>query len=298
MAPAILVRSAVGVRPGGGQLPAGQRAGPGTVGYLGDESDLTLITNGASLTGTSLEGNASWDGDVLRITANNFTVTGFKIMAGMYTTTTGTLTVENCVIDRNGTSAFYGVYQASVTGPVVVRDTTIRDSAPNGNGAQCINADSGHVSVYRCDLSGFEDCVGAGGDMIISQVYGHGLDGTGTDPHNDVIQHFPSGSNGGIVEHSYLICSEHGNESVPATGQSACLTFKTDDNMTCNNTFMQWGAFCFRLENAATGVVFTNNDFGPLTGGTFGEVTTDGASVTTTWTNNRDSNGDIVPDPA
>lgn len=279
---------------GGTQLAAGVRAGPGTVGYLGSESNLTALSPGQSLASTSLAGNASWDGNVLRITASGFTMSGFKLNSGLYTTTAGTLTVENCIIDRSGLAdSIYGIY--AVNGPVTVRDTTVRDTSPNSNGACSIKSDASQVQIYRCDLSGFEDgwqCTSAG--SIIDQVYVHHLDDQGVDPHNDCGQDFAGGTGTTTLTNSYLSCS--GLSGEPAAGQSSCWTLR-GPGAVCRNNYMEHGAYFLRLEDG-TNYVVEDNDFGPVIPPQFGEVTNDADSMTiASWSNNRDSDNNLIPAP-
>ncbi len=268
----------------GGTLPAGERAAPGTVGFLGEESDLTPLNAGDPL--GDLATDAEWVGSELRVNTPNFTLSGYKLTTTVFATGAvgANFTVENCVIDDQGNHIF-GVY--ATAGSVTVRDTTIRGLA-EGDGSAGITAASNLVFAYRCDVSGFEDAVACTSPSEVDQCYCHDLDDGGVDPHNDVIQHFPGGPGGLRVTNCYLTCSE-------AAGKNACLTFDDDPDCVADNNFMQGGGFFFRIENA-TGVIFTNNDFGPLTGGEFGLVARTGGSVAT-WTNNRDSSGDLVPAP-
>lgn len=276
-------------------VPEGLRIAPGTVGFVGDRSGLIELFPGDPLTGTDLDGNASWDGNILRVTASDFTVDGFWLHSGLYTTVASGVTVQNCVIDRSGQAdSIYGIY--SVNGPVTVIDTTVLDSAPTGQGAAAVKSDVDTVITERCDLSGFEDgwqCTSA--DSIIRQTWVHNLDDLGVDPHNDCGQDFTGGAPGAgtTVEFSYLQCT--GISGGRALGESSCWTMRGADSIV-HDTFMEGGAFFLRLEDG-TDYVVTKVDFGPLLGGEFGEATLDGTCTVATWTDVFDSNGDPVPDP-
>jgi hypothetical protein len=276
------------------EIPEGLRAVPGTIGFTGDRDDLIELFPGDPFTGTDLDGNASWDGNTLRITADAFTFDGFWLHCGMYTTTTGTLTVQNSVIDRSGhADSIYGVYNPN--GPVTVRDTTVLDSNPTGAGAVCIKSDEDTVIIDRCDLSGFEDgwqCTAA--DSRLTQTWVHNLDDLGVDPHNDCGQDFPAApGTGTTVEYCYLQCT--GLSGGRAIGESSCWTMRGTDSVV-HDTYMEGGAFFLRLEDG-TDYVVTKLDFGEVIGGEFGEVTVDGTCTVATWTDVFDFNGDPVPDP-
>jgi hypothetical protein len=277
-----------------GPLAPGVRASPGTVGYLGNESDLIELSPGDSLAGTSLAGNASWDGNTLRITASGFTMAGYLLNCGLYTTTLGLLTVDGCVIDRSGLAdSVYGIYGVSC--PVTVRDTTIRDSAPTGAGAACVKSDASQVQLYRCDLSGFEDGFQVtGADSIVDQVAVHRLDDLGVDPHNDCGQDFKNDGTGKTtVTNSYLECSGLGGG--PALGQSAAWTVYGVGSI-CRNSYFADGAFFLRFGTGSATVVEDNN-FGPVGPGQFGEVTLDGVTTFASWARNRNSSGVLIPQP-
>lgn len=260
------------------------------MGFLGSEASLTLLNPGDPL--GALGSHAEWDGNALKITATNYTLSGYKLTCLVYGQAgTGNLTVQNCVLHISF-SAIWGAFSFDASGRVTLRDTTVRVNSVDGDRSVGVTSTSNLVDCYRSDISGFEDGIGLGSGTI-DQCWVHGLDGAGTDPHNDVIQHYPD--LGPItVTNSYLRCSAFGNETQPAAGQTAALTFDTSTGSVGRNNFLEHGAYAFAIEGA-TNVTFEGNDFGA--GFAFDEVTASGGYSIASWSNNRDSGGNLIPQP-
>ena len=93
------------------------------MGFRGNEASLITLNAGDPL--GALGSIASWDGGILQVTTANSTISGYKL-PGIYTTA-GDLTVNGCVIDRNGSNdVIYGISVLNATDLLTVTDTTVR----------------------------------------------------------------------------------------------------------------------------------------------------------------------------
>jgi hypothetical protein len=234
-----------------------------------------------------LSGIGSWDGPDLRVAASNFTLQNYYLPdAGVYSPNTN-FTVQNCVIHTPASPVVsYGV--ACFGGNTTVRDCTI---VGGGGGSIAIGGDF-LTFAYRCDCSGFEDGIGTQGASTVDQCYVHDLDySLNPDlsvPHNDAIQRYQGAGTGGLYSNNYLVVDN-------INGENACLTLH-DGGCTANNNYMIGGGFFLRIETG-TGHVVTNNNFGPLRGNEIGLVSAESGTGVTTWSNNRDSNGNLISAP-
>jgi hypothetical protein len=302
-----------------GPLAPGQLAGPGLVGYLGDEGDLIELNSGDPFTGTSLDGKASWDSGNLRINASNFTMEGYKINAPVYHGSGEDLTIRNCVINAPAGVGFFGVSQSDEDrGTLTIEDTTIYCEPGPGTSTYAFGVSgTGRLIMRRCDISGSGDgiavCGVPGGDYedgsIISQCYVHDLSFLDEGQHNDGIQWFNTTESntsqdtkglveytmvdewfgpGGIAMNAALTCGKP-----PGDQTGPFLSIKFEGN------YFKAGAFHLRIGYRTANVVVVNNNLGVVNANSneFGLVEVADSGSIITWSGNVDGNGDPVEAP-
>lgn len=301
-----------------GPLAPGVRASPGTVGYLGDGSDLTVLNYGDSFVGTSLEGVATWsDGVVLRINASDFTMEDYHLTDSMVLHASGAnLTIRNCVIDAPQ-GGFYAISQNGAgQGNMTVEDTTITCAAGPGTArySAAILCQAGTFVGRRLDVSGSGDgihfCGIPGTDFddpavpILSQSYIHDLSFLDSSQHLDSIQIYNTTASNtttdtlAIVEHNYVPADDIGPLG---EGANAAVTMgkPSGDNTgpfmaaKIDNNYFGGGAYHLRIGYRMQNTVVTNNNLGSVNEATgeFGLVSVDLSGSVTTWSNNRDGSG-------
>lgn len=303
--------------PAAGVLAAGVRAGPGLVGYLGSSGALTTINLNGSVPGAW---NATWDTGTLVIRANNLTIDHYRINASVVFTGANP-TITNSIIHANAGDVFVAYHAVSSAGYFTVTDCTIIGTpnlatTPPGYQVNGISGDSGQV-FRRNDVSGSGDGIhfvsGSPTASIISQNYIHDLsyvddnDIAAGDPvdgqHCDGTQMFNNETTTGsyLFEHNYIaevfstrrvVAMNSASTFGPVGGTSLPISTGT-----INNNFFEGGAYHLRVNFKQTGVVVTNNDFGPTHATEFGPISFDEPAAVATWSNNRDSNGNLIPQP-
>jgi hypothetical protein len=289
-----------GAATGGGPLAAGERAGIGTVGYLGDMASLTVITQDGSLTGTPFAGVADWFPGVLVCNANtDLTIENYHFDGvSLFFSGNGNHTIRDCVID-GPTGQSYGLGSAQTTAEILVEDTTIT-FAGQGSAVGLTQ----FATIRRCDISGGENglilysmpAADFASAPTVSQCYIHGqLFDDVVNDHVDVIEvhQDPALATKLVIEHCY-IAGVRGPGDVPISagitmgqdsGTPGALTAKVD------NCYIGDGTYHLRVEANTTGCVVTNNNFGALSSGEVGFAAVTTAGAITTWTNNRDGSG-------
>lgn len=273
----------------GGIPAAGSYVQPGTVGYLGSTSALTVYQNG----GASPAG-CSWQSYGLRCDSDvNFDHVWIK--GGIYWTGTGHLTITNSIIE--GGDAWYVVYQQNSAGTnantlMTITDSTLRWPAgsvyPSGTDVGPIwpNSD-GRQDIERDDISGMPQGLNPTSNSKIIGNYIHDLfqNGCGSGPcHIDGI--FSQGGDNILIQNNYV--------SAPVrTDVTAGVFFQ---NLGATNTgvkvyanYILGGAYYNLRNETSVGLDVRNNTFGnsspnwnqsPGTIGTWtGNIRTDGSSV-------------------
>lgn len=272
--------SAVDVR-----IPAGLRANTENVGFKGNEAALDVLN-----VGDPLPAGMVWDGPVLRVNSASAVLDGYKINAGVDFYGANPTIKNSIVITDN--QPFYGVNARSGT-------LTITDCTVIGAGADqpaVVSGEDGPVIATRCDLSGFGDGIVCKGASQIKQCYIHDLS-LGPEEHNDGIQYY--GGAGLTIEYCYITLLDTDGSSA-GNGQNASISLDITDppivNVTVNNNFMYGGVYFFRMEGDVTGSIITNNEFGPVVSPAVNEIAVLSENVGT-WSNNIDSDGNIIPAP-
>jgi hypothetical protein len=286
----------------GGPLPAGQRVAAGTVGYLGDLSDLTTLNPGDTPPGGW---SASWDGNSLVVDADDVTISGYRI-TGEVVFTGGNPTVTGCRIEPRA-GAIYGVtVNGAGLGTLTVSDTTVVGNPTSGTQNNGISSDSG-LHAARCAVSRTGDGIHIVpqpdvADSTISQCWVHDLAFIDEEQHLDGIQVFPPPVGGGQVriEHTRIEAAF----SALGTPMNASITIGSPTNNSdplttpaVVNCYLGGGLGHLRVNFRCQNATVTDNDFGPLDPEEFELVSWEGSTIAA-WSNNRDDNGDLVPQPS
>lgn len=265
-----------------GALPlTGDRAAPGTVGFLGDESALTALVPGDQATADALfgAGNTLWqtycDGactgsniaEQYLLVGASITLDGVYLQGGIQFNPSATgiqVTITNSVVE-----ASYG-WQPILTGTSAASSLTVLDTdirwapgkqprgayIPNGSGA--IQGDSS-LTVRRADISGSADGIAGANLVELTKSYIHSpwivdnAQGEGT--HNDGVQTF--GSTNAIIADNYIDLGWDG------VHQNACLFLTgVNTNVTVSNNYFSCGGYSLRFETGTATI--TGNDFNLL----------------------------------
>lgn len=300
-------RRGVTARPpvSGGQLAAGVRASPGAVGYLGSTGALTVLNVGNTLPGGW---SAVWDTGALVIGASNVTVDHYQINATVVFTGSNP-TMTNCKVFVNQGDFFGVTLSGSGKGYLTVSDTTVV-GAPNTSTltyqVNGISSDSGLIAT-RCDVSqtgdGIHIVASSGTASKISQCYIHDQSFIDEDQHCDGIQMFNHETVDGafIVEHTY-VAQTLSTAGTPLNAALTCGKPPGDNNPpaasgTINNNFFEAGLYHLRINFQLHDLVVTNNNLGPVHSGEFADLAVEVPSAITTWSNNRNSSGSLIPAP-
>jgi hypothetical protein len=283
-------------------LPAGVRAGAGTVGYLGSQVALTVLSNNDPL---PVGWSAVWDTGTLVVSGSNVTIDHYLINASVVFTGNNP-TMTNCIVRCNPNDIFGVTINGTGRGVLNISDTTVIGDH-TGVSAQVngISSDSGLVA-RRCDVSQTGDGIHMvsqpnAADAIISQCYVHDQGFIDESQHCDGIQIFNGATTGTFtVEHSYVVRSV----STIGTPMNAAMTCGTPTNDSTplataiiDNTYFESGLYHLRLNFRLQNAVVTNNDIGPMHASEFGILSVEVPSAIATWTNNHDANGALIPNP-
>lgn len=282
--------------PSSAQLGAGLRAGPGLVGYKGSLGALTTLNPG----GTPPSG-CSWDVNTLIINSNNITLDHYLINGSVFANGSNP-TVTNCKLQVPAGEIFGIVLNGTGKGTLTVNDCTIIGNATSGSPQVNGIASDSILSTQRCDVSGTGDGIHfISNGSLVSQAYIHDLAFIDEGQHCDGMQGFNHTSTGTFtIEHSYVgpIFSTIG------TPCNSSLTFgPPSDNAeplstpTVNNNYLASGLFHLRVNYRQQNGTVTNNNIGPLSVGEFGLLVVEQPASVTTWSNNRDNSGTLIPQP-
>lgn len=271
-------------------VPVSAQAGgyvlPGEVGFLGNEGDLTPMT------------------DTAVISLGPGTYDGYYFQRGTYLTGAGTYIFRNSIIEGTAASWLILAYDANLGGSstITVEDTTLRWKAGDtlngeGQGAIVNLGVSLTLNVTRCDVSGKADGLQTAGTVTVTDTYIHDLVWAGTPPnntHNDGTQHFAGSLS--ISGCYYLVGAQDPYSNSCVFTQGGEIT-----TVSCVNSYLSGGAYSYYAQNGAhtvTGCTF-NTDNTPanarLRGHLFGTHVFEGGGWTLTeWSNNKDHLGNPI----
>ncbi|MGR6922556.1 hypothetical protein ACU635_50595 [[Actinomadura] parvosata] len=278
-------------------LAEGQRAGPGLVGYLGREDDLTVYN-----VGDPLPAGAVWDVGTFRVNADGFILEQFRINAEVVCYGSNPVFRQG-VVECGPGSTFGITVNGAGRGVLTVEDVTVRRSSPATFGdvqTNGISSDSALVA-RRCDVSGSGDGIHvvAGGGSLVSQCCVHDLAFVDPEQHLDPIQVF-SGTGGAVtVEHCW-VGPAFAADGTPPNSSITC-GFATNSGPiitpTIRNNYFASGLYHLRIGYRVQGAVVTGNDLGDLSPREFGLVAVSEPGSVATWQNNRDDGGTLIPPP-
>lgn len=287
-------------------LAAGVRAGPSTVGYFPEYGPLTVYN-----IGDTPPSGWVWSGDVLQTNQDNATLNLAEVNASLYCIHSNP-TITKCVIHASIAQLIVITLQGTAKGTLTVHDCTVlgnREGAFNQYQLNGISSDSA-MDVRRNYVAHSGDGIHFTGrtGTLISQCYVGPLRFTDEDQHLDGIQHFQDSTPGSYtIEHSYVAYTQSQSNLFTLQSMSAGITQGPPASTgalytpTINNNFIQGGGYHLRFNYQARDCVVTNNDFGPIhfdEAGYHDFNTGAPENLTyTTWSNNRNELGQIIPAP-
>jgi len=285
--------------PVGGPLAPGVRATPGTVGYLGPESELTVINPGDPLTGALAGG--SWDGNTL-ILGGNRVLDHYRFNCWIALTGSSP-TMTHCKVVV-GLGMWHGVYHVG-SGTFTVEDLTAYRSPAAAMGdipVHLLASDNG-IAARRCELYGGGDLLHCGPDSIVSQCYFHDQAFVDPEQHADGMQAYNDGAQlqGGtlLVEHCHFDAAG-GTGALEANACLTCGTAPSDTtgtmlSPTIRNNYFNGGLNPLRIGFRTQNIVVEDNDWGSEN--QFGPIDVRLPENVISWSNNRDSAGNLIPQP-
>lgn len=282
-------------------LAAGVRATAGRVGYLGSPADLTVINVNDPLPGGW---SAHWDTGTLVVQGNNVTIDHYRINASLVFSGADPV-VTNCIVRPNANDIF-GIQLSSETGVLTVTDTTV---IGNGTGVtpqvHGIGSDAGLIA-RRCDVSQTGDGIHIEAqpnpaNAIISQCYIHDQAYIDESQHCDGVQVYNNGLGESFftIEHT-AIRRTTSTLGTPMNAAFTCGPASGSDPLatpTINNCFFESGLYHMRVNFRLQDAVITNNDFGPIHASEFGLFVVEEPIIIDSWSNNRDSGGNLLANP-
>ncbi|HSX00241.1 MAG TPA: hypothetical protein VLH38_04360 [Patescibacteria group bacterium] len=267
---------------------------PNSVGFLGDPNTLTIID--ATHPVADPLNQCSWNNsDGVVCAKTDLTLDHVYIKGGLYWKGSGTLKITNSIIE--GGQAFYTIY-AEANAPIInISDSTLRwptskayptgsDAAPivmNGRAKELLSRNNIYGQPHGVEV--------VADNSIIDSNWIHDLAYTSTDPHLDGI--FIMGGKNITVTHNYV------DVTVNGTHATAAIFFQDQfgtgiDAPIIKNNFLVGGAFSYFNENGT----HTDTEDNIINPGIYGDVTVVKTGSTSTWINNKHSDGSIVAKPS
>lgn len=249
---------------------------PGTVGYLGDEGDLTVENQGA----------------VNTVGAGTYEDIYFA--GGVYCGGGGTYVFRNCVIEGKAASWLIFAYDTPGSN-ILLEDCTLRwkpgDALDSGGQAAVQNLQaSAPVTVRRCDISGKADGMQGAGNWLVEDTYIHDLVWAGVIPnntHNDGIQWF-GGQPGTLTVRG---CYFDVGAQFPYSNSALFFQGSEIAEVLIEDNYINGGGYSLYIQDGDFRVI--NNRFGPEH--LFGEFTLEGTGHTILeWHDNRDASGNLI----
>jgi hypothetical protein len=278
---------------------------PGTVGYLGQQSALTIVDDSHPVPG-AIANACHWSSsDGLRCDASTVTLDHLYVRGGVYFTGTGgKLTITNSIVE--GGKAWYVVDLASGPGTTVeVDDSTLRWPAgqqfPSGYDTGAVHDGSGaspRMILHRDEISGLPQGLDPDGNgTIIDSCWIHDLIHTGsmangTDTHVDGV--FAQGGTNLTLTRNYIdVSNQYVNGASWATAAFFTQDNNADSGYVVTDNYLAGGSFVFYNEAAAGADVERN----VLANGVYGPVQVIDLGSTGTWLGNVSGSGAAIPRP-
>lgn len=203
---------------------------PGSVGFLGDEGSMTVVTAAVNVVGPGTYDNVFYDG-------------GVYVSAGA-----GDYTFTNCVFQGKAASWLIFAYEGGTS--FTFEDCTFRWKSgdaldPGGQGVVQNLGVSTTITLRRCDVSGKADGLQLAGTATVEDCYIHDLVWAGTPPdntHNDGIQFYAG---------DLTVTGCYFDVGALFPYSNSCLFFQgaTIDQVLIEDTFMAGGGYSYYVQN-------------------------------------------------
>ena len=272
---------------------------PGTVGYLGSTSALTVYQPGGAA-----PGGCSWLSYGLRCDQTDLTLDHVWIKGSFYWTGTGTLSISQSIVQGGTGDSWYAILghpsdSGSINSTIKVTDSTVSwlpgKAMPSGEDVAPIWSAYGNQAqiAIRDDLSGMPQGIDPTDNSIIQDNWIHDLLQTGTasaPTHLDGI--FSQGGGNIKIEGNYV--------DAPVRSDTTAAIFiqdrgSTDTGISITDNYLNGGAFNLRNQTGI-GVDVENNTFANSVWGPVGDLS--GYQGTYgTWLGNVSLNGAAIATP-
>lgn len=278
--------------------PTAQYVLPGSVGYLGAPSALTVYSpGGAAPTG------CVWRSYGLRCDDDNVTLDHVRVNGGIYWTGVGTLKVTNSIVQGGTGSEWYAILghpasSGALPGSqIVVENSTVGwlpgKVYPAGFDVAPVESLYGNqpLNLERDDFSGMPQGIDPTGGSVILANWVHGLvqnhTSSGGVTHLDGL--FDQNSGGMLITANYI--------DAPVRSDVTAALFiqdlgSTDAGIRIDGNYLSGGAYTLRNQTGVN-VEVLNNTFG---GNLYGFVSNEGGTYGN-WAGNVDTHGNVIPKP-
>jgi Domain of unknown function (DUF4082) len=259
-----------------GTSPVGGYVRPGTVGYLGSESALTVYQPGGAV-----PGGCSWQAYGLRCNQRDLALDHVWIKGSFYWTGTGRLTISQSIVQGGTGDSWYAVLghpatPAAIDSTIEVTDSTVGwlpgRTMPAGEDVAPIWSVYGNqvLVAIRDDLSGMPQGIDPTAGSVIQDNWIHGLvqSGTADAPvHLDGI--FSQGGSDITIEGNYV--------DAPVRSDTTAAIYiqhrgGTDAGISIVGNYLNGGAYNLRNQTGID-VDVRNNTFGNSVWGAVGDLT-------------------------
>lgn len=272
---------------------------PGSVGYLGSTSALTVYQPGGAA-----PSGCSWLSYGLRCDQTDLTLDHVWIKGSFYWTGTGNLTISQSIVQGGTGSSWYAILghpstSGALNSTIKVTDSTVGwlpgKTMPSGEDVAPIWSAYGNQAqvAIRDDLSGMPQGIDPTANSIIQDNWIHGLVQTGTasaPTHLDGI--FTQGGGNIKIDGNYV--------DAPVRSDTTAAIFiqdrgSTDTGISITNNYLNGGAFTLRNQTGIN-VDVENNTFAGSVWGSVGDLSGYPGTYGT-WTGNVDLNHAAIAKP-
>lgn len=285
--------------------PATSYVQPGTQGYRGSLSDLTVYSaaNGQVPPGQG----CSWDQEykAMDCRGNTLTLDHAYVQGGIYWTGCGTMSITNSIVDWAPSRTWHNIHASCENGDsgasLQASHSTFRTSATNtpytgsvDNGPSDVgsinNASSRPMIISHSVFKDFPQGLNPPGESVIkySEIYISDVWCPRDNEwcHSDGL--FSQGGDNLLYEGNYIVAQI---DPIEATAAIFFQSFPRSSGHRIIGNFIKGGAYTFYNQNADN-LVVEGNTFG---GHKFGDVSNTG--TITSWLNNKRLDGTPVPHP-
>jgi len=281
--------------------PSGTFVKPGTVGYLGATSALTVYQPGGAA-----PSGCSWISYGLRCDQDDITWDHVWIKGSVYWTGVGNLTLTNSIVQGGDNGEWYALLghpsnTGTINSTITVTDSTVGwlpgKTPPPGQDVAPVWALYGNQRqiVERSDLSGMAQGIDPTDGSIIKDNWIHGLVQNSTDPNN------PTHLDGIYSQGGGNITITGNYVDVPARSDTTAAVFiqdrgSSDTGISITNNYLTGGAFTLRNQTGIN-VDVENNVFGQSVWGPVGDLNAGYVGTFGTWSGNVQTDGTVIAKP-